>query len=285
MSDKQQLGQIVALAESGEIAKAFQSISGYIQAYRDDEEAVKIYQKLKKQVYQTNLEKVKESIDSVKFMWKQKRYKDLLHLYLKLREYAPNYKPLQKLIQKAYKAAQKDELSKRDSIGKQIVETVDAYIKNKKYSEALQFLENTIMQDPNNPLLQKLLLETKHKIIDQKLAHNKSKLKKSAATESYDFIKKLYELEPNYYKTQQLYAEQYYKLKDYYKNQKFIFEKEAKKQITILFNTKEFEKALQASQELIRTNLQSKTAKKFIPKIQKEIDKENFKKAYAKIST
>lgn len=283
MSDKQQLGQIVALAESGEIAKAFQAISGYVQAYGSDEEGIELYQKLKKKVYQTNLQKVKESISSVEFMWKQKRYSDLLHLYLKLQEYAPNYKPLQKLIQKSYKAVQKEELSKRDSLSKQIIETVDNYIVNKKYAEALQFLENAIKQDPNNPMLQKLLLEAKHKIIDKKLATNKRKLQKSAATESYDFIKKLYELEPNYYKIQQLYAEEYYKLKDYYKNQKYIFEKEAKKQITILFNTKEFDKALHASQELIRTNSKSKTAKKFIPKILKEIDKDNFKVAYQKI--
>lgn len=283
--EKQSLKQIKQLDKQGDTTKAFQAIQAYLQTNHDDLEAIKLYQDLKKKVYKQNLSKVKDSIQSVKFMWKQGRYKDLLHLYLKLRPYAPNYRPLENLIQKAYNAYHKEEMQKQDSANSKVIQNVEGYLKSKNYTEALKFIEEAIKRDLDNPLLQKLLVETKRKVIDAKLKANMAKIKKISIPESYDFIKKLYELEPTYYKIQKLFAEYHYKLKDYYKNQKFIYEKDAKRQIKVLYNTKEYDKALQATQELLKVNNTSKTAQKYLPRIKQKIDQENFKTAYQKIST
>ena len=89
-------------------------------------------------------------------MWKQKRYKDLLDLYLKIQQYAPNYSPLQKRIQKTYNALLKEESKKNDSKLNKVNNIVQGYIKTKNYNEALNFLMETIKTDPLNSSFQKL---------------------------------------------------------------------------------------------------------------------------------
>jgi len=285
------MSQILSLEDikqnykNGDVAQAYQQVQEYLQRNHDDLQAIKFYQKLKTAVYRLNLKKVKDSIKNVNFMWKQKRYKDLLHLYLQLRQYAPNYAPLQKLIQKASKYYQAEIKTQQGNSDNTIIQNVEGYLKTKNYTQALQFLEEAIKKDLNNPLFQKLLIETKRKIIDSKLKANKRKLKQISIANAHDFIKKLYELEPTYYKIQKLYSNWHLKLKDYYKNSKSIYEKEAKLKIKILFNTKEYEKALRASQELQKVNNKSKTARQFLKKIEEAIDRENFVLAYKKLKT
>jgi len=283
MIDQISLEEIKQNYKNGDIALAYNQIQNYLQHHHDDLQAIKLYQKFKLAVYKLNLKKVKESIKNVDFMWKQKRYKDLLHLYLQLRQYAPNYAPLQKLIQRASKYYQTEIATQQDNSDNTIIQNIEGYLKTKNYTQALQFLEEAIKKDLSNPLFQKLLIETKRKVIDAKLKANKRKLKQITIADAHDFVKKLYELEPTYYKIQKLYSDWHIKLKEYYKNSKSIYEKEAKLKIKILFNTKDYQKALRASQELQKVNNKSKTARQFLKKIKKAIDKDNFTLAYKKI--
>jgi len=283
MTEVKSLDEIKQNYKNGDVALAYNQIQHYLQNYHNDLAAIKLYQKLKQAVYKLNLKKVKESISNVSFMWKQKRYKDLLHLYLQLRQYAPNYAPLQKLIQKASKKYKEQIHNKQDNSDNTVIQNVEGYLKTKNYTEALKFLEEAIKKDLNNPLFQKILIETKRKVIDAKLKANKRKLKRIPIAKSHDFIKSLYELEPTYYKIQKLYSDYHIKLKEYYSNEKEIFEKESQLKIKILFNTKEYKKALRASQELQKVNNKSKTARKFLKKIRLAMDRENFEIAYKKI--
>jgi len=277
------LKQIKQIAKQGEVIKAYQLLKDYIQRNHNDIKAINFYKKLKQKVYEINLKKVKEGIKKVDFMWEQERYADLLKVYLELRQYAPQYKKLQKLIEKAYKKHQHKITKQEDSATAKIINTVDGYMKSKKFNNALALLEKSIQTDPQNPLLRKLYLETKRKIIDSKLKANARMLERASIPESYDFVKKLYELEPTYFKIQKLLSKYHAKLKDYYKNQKHIFEKDAKRQIRVLYNTKEYQKAFRATRELLKVNPKSRYAKHYLEKISKKIDEQNFKQAYKKL--
>lgn len=274
------LDQIQAMLDSGELASANSNIEEYLSRNLDDPKALKIYRKIQKQIYQNNLKKVKEGIRIAESMWDQKRYEDLLNLYLKLQPYAPNYKPLQRLIDKVYKVQGKSVQKKEDTAMSDFNTTLTQYIQTKNFDRALDFLQEAIKKDPDNPGFQKTLLDLKRKIIDHKLTTNKSKFKKASPPDIYDFIKSLYEFEPTYYKTQQLLVDQHEKLKYYYANKKDLFVKDAKRQIRILYNKKEFEKALQAVNELQKIDPSNSLAKRYRKKIKPAIDNRNFKLAY-----
>jgi hypothetical protein len=99
----------------------------------------------------------------------------------------------------------------------------------------------------------------------------------------YEFLKNLYDFEPSFPKIQKMLIEQHKKLDQYYKNKKFVFEKDSERQIKILFNTKEFEKCIQTCDELLRTTFFNKTAIKYRAKAEEGLIDQNFKTAYQKI--
>ena len=223
-------------------------------------------------------------MDKVEFMWGQKRYKDLLDLYLKIQVFAPNFRPLQKKIEKAYNQILKEEKKVNESKITKVATLVYGYIETKNYQEALDFIYATIKTDPNNSAYQKILIETKRKIIDLKLKENKSKFASPNIPEIYDFIKKLYDLEPSYFKIQKLLTSQNIKLKQYYKVKENEYIKDAELQIKVLYNEGNYQKSLQACKDLLRTKQTNKFAQKYYRKNLDAIEIQNFKTAYKLIN-
>ncbi len=270
--------------KDGQLASAHQMIETYLVTNHNDIRAIKLRESLRKKIYKQNVKKVRAGIQKSKPLWKEKKYSQLLDLYLQLQQFAPKYAPLEKQISKAYKKLSAEEKKTSNSVFSNIENTIKAYLETNNYKEALDLLTSTLSKDSKNPALNKLFLDTKRKIIDLKLTDNKNKINNADVQSAYDFIKELYQIEPSYYKIQKLYFKYYKKLKDYYSSKKEIFEKDAKRQIKILFNTKEYEKTITACKELQRAYNESKFAKQYIQKSKNKIENLNFKKAYEKIS-
>ncbi len=279
------LATIKQSMKDGNPALAAGQLEAYLQVHHDDLGAIKLHKKIQGEIHKINIKKVKRAIKESDFMWKEKRYTDLLKLYMKLRPLTPDYDQLNNLIAKAYGAqkATSDEAA-GESIG-QIQEQVDTYCKAGQYQEALNFILSAIERDKSNPVLVKLLTDTKRRIINKKLKKNKARLKQSTVPEKFDFMKSLYSMEPTYDKMRKELYKAHREMKAYYENKEESFEKDAKRQIRVLFNRKQYSKAKQAVNELLRVKNRSKFARTWLVKVNDKIDNENFKAAYKKMGT
>jgi len=275
--------QIKKLYQAGETHQAYSALEKYLVSNNQDSKAFKLLQSIKKDLLKKNIEKINQAIQRFDYLEQQQKYQELLTAYLEIQKFAPDYIPLQNKIQKIYQIILKDQNNTQNQEFQKIQQLVETKLANQEFTETITFLEQTINQDSNNILLRKLLIETKRQIIDHKLLTNKSNFNTQSIPKIYDFIKTLYNFEPTYPKIQKLLISYHSKLKLYYQNQKLVFEKDAVRQIKVLFNQQEYQKCLQACQELLRTTFYNQTALKYRKKAQSAIIGQNFREAYAKI--
>lgn len=278
------LQQISDIYKTGDINKAYTSLEQYILYNPNNKQAINLLQKIKKQVLSTNLKKIKEAISRFDYLEKEHRYSELLNAYLKIQKFAPDYAPIQSKIETTYKKVLQDKSSKDTQDYNQVKLITKTQIANKQLQEAIIFIEKALLQNPNNVLLQKHLLETKRQIIDIKLNSNNKAFHNLDTPKLYDFIKSLYEYEPTYPKIQKLLIKYHSLLKAYFANKKIVFEKDAERQIKVLYNQKQFQKCLQICNELLRTTIFNSTAVKYKKKATSAIILNNFEVAYSKLN-
>jgi hypothetical protein len=274
------LQQIIALYKSGQINLAYSSLEQYIIHNPNDNKALEFLNTIKKNILKSNIEKINEAIDRFNYLEKEQRYSELLDAYLKIQKFAPDFKPLQSKINKVYKKVLADKNSKNIQDYNQVVLIAKTKLANNQFQESISFIEKTLKNNPSNALISKLLIETKRKIIDIKLKKNTKSLASTNIPKIYDFIKSLYDYESTYPRIHKMLLNYHYKLKEYYKNQKIIFEKDSERQIKVLFNNKEYNKTLQTCKELLRTTTYNKTAIKYHKKALSKIEGQNFENAY-----
>lgn len=283
MLSVEQLNTIKEQIQSGKFTESFRELTILLNDNPNDKEITKLYEKVKAKIYSSNVEKVDTAIENAEHLWNEKKYSELLSIYIKLASYVPNYNRLKKLIQKTYDKLKANSNEQNKEYLENCKQLISTAINEQNYAQALKIAENAIFDHPENPMYQMILIDTKRLIVDAKLKKNKDNIEQNTITETYDFIKKLYEFEPTYERTHDLLLSNYKKLKQYYDEKQKIFERDAERQIKILYNTKEFEKSEQAARELLRINPQSNYAKKYITKCKQKIEEDNFKKAYAKL--
>lgn len=275
---------IKQLYKAGKINECYSALQNYLIYNPKDLTAIKLLQKVKTEILKANITKIEEAIKRFDHLWKQKKYPELLQAYLEIQKFAPDYKPLQKKIEKVYKILQKSSQNEYLNQFNEINQIVKVKISNNELLESIKFVEHAFIKNPNNPLIKKLVLDTKRKVIDIKLNQNKSSIKGNNIPKIYDFIKSLYELEPTYEKIQKMLIKYHSLLKKYYENQKYVFEKDAMLQIKVLYNKNEYQKCLQACNELIRTTVYNKFAFKYKKKAEQGIINENFATSYQKLN-
>ena len=274
---------ILKLYKANNFNECFNALQFYLTHNPKDLKAIKLLQKVKKQILKTNIAKIEEAIKRFDHLWKQKKYPELLQAYLEIQKFAPDYIPLQKKIEKVYKLLQKNNQDQNYLEFKKIKDVVEVKISNNELTDSIKFVEEAFLKNPNNPLVKKLVLETKRNTIDIKLKQNRKAIKQGNIPKIYDFIKSLYELEPTYYKIQTLLVKYHGLLRKYYENQKYVYLKDSMQQIKVLYNKSEFQKCLQASNELLRTTVYNNFANKYKIKAENAIVDENFKTSYQKL--
>ncbi len=277
---------ITNIYKTGRINDAYNALNNYLIYNTQDNNAINLLNKIKREILSNNLKKIDEAIMRVEHLWKEKKYKELLNAYLEIKKFAPDYEKLEQLNKKAYNLYTKQLEKENEDQFLNIKQTVITNIQNKQYKQALEFLEHTISasKDPN-PAFKQLVTEVKRTIIDDKLKSNSKYLNSSDIPKIFEFLKNLYDFDPTYPKIQKLLVDSQKKLIDYYKNKKVVFEKDSERQIKILFNTNEYKKCLQSCNELLRSTIYNKIGIKYKQKAEKAIINDNFKTAYQKIKT
>lgn len=222
-----------------------------------------LMKKIEAHMVAENEKKVNTDISSTMRLWDEGRYSELMGIYMKLYKYAPNNKRLRDLIEKLKSKLTDTEQNKREDIVKKALEIIRKLISDEKYSDAIQACNEFLDFDSTNSTVQKYLIEAKDAIIEQKLKENPHLMESSDFDRQLEFFESLAKINPDNKKIQNI----LYQIKEHFGEQKMIAEKmhlnESILRMKELFKQAEYEKTVQACEEIDRLEHGNFTAKVF----------------------
>lgn len=272
---KQGLQVIKDLIKKGDLSNALHACQELLKVNPYHIKVQKYLEEIEKLIVKTNIKKVDTDIDATMHLWKEEKYNDLLNIYTKLYQYAPNYGRLVSLIEKAYKKLESGQKEQRSAFIKNAIKIIDELISKENFGDAIQACNELIAYDPLNEKAKQYLLEAKNKLIEKKLAENQHLLDSA----DFDRLNELYDSLLAINPENQKIKSRQQQLKASIAEKNLLAEKihlnESIVRMKELFNKAEYEKALQACEEIDRLDPGNFSAKVFKKKAKQSIDEES----------
>jgi len=278
------LQDIKILIKEEKFAQANKMLDQILLRESQNQEALKLKRELQNLAYNKNLQLVDQKLSEYQDLFTAKKYAQLIPKLKKLQTYAPGYSKLDKFVLKVYKEYEKTIQKKQGGEIQQLQASIDKLIAAKNGQQAILEIEKMAVKHQDNPVFQKMVIETKRKVIDNKLSRNKKALKKLNAPSKFEFLKKLYHIDITYPLIQKELYKAKKELESYDKKQKKVYLREAKIQLKILFNQKKYPECIQACKELLKVFPSNKSAVKYFEKARSRQIQQNYLMAYAKIT-
>lgn len=229
---------------------------------------------IEKIISKKNIEKVDADIDATMSLWKEKRFDDLLKIYSQLYKYAPNYARLRKLIAKITDQLSSDQKKQREDFMTAARNAIEGLFKEGRFEEALQASNELTAINPLDENAQSLLKRAKQNLAEQKLKQNERIADSADFQRSLDFYESLLEIDPENTVIKNLALQ----AKEHLAHQKMVADKihlnESVVRMKELFAKSEFEKVIQACEEIERLDPGNFSAKVFRKKAQDTLTRE-----------
>jgi hypothetical protein len=269
---------IQELIKAGNIKTAKQSLANASYQEKKTKQYSNLINLLEKQTSRLRKKFVKTNIKKIKGYIKNQELESAYNLINDLENIdSTNTKVIKlksKIISKLNKKLQVSSKTLIDSSRREI----NKLIKENKDQEALE-LTYALVKLPTS-LRKQVEQETRRKIIDNKILNNKIKLRKTPSPQKYDFIKNLYDLEPNYPYIQKLLLKSKKDLDKYSKIQKINLIDNLTQETKILFNKKQFNKAKVNAKRILSIDPDNSKGIKYYKKADDCYYKDSYKKAY-----
>jgi DNA-binding SARP family transcriptional activator len=232
-------------------------------------------EKIEKLILKNNIKKVDKDIESTMHLWKENRLSDLFDIYSRLYQYAPNYGRLLGLIEKLKEKFSDEQKNARQKAISASIEKIEASIKAEAFADAIQQSNELLQSDPFNEDAKKMLKKAKGKQIDKMIAANELVIEGADAVRAVEFLESLLGIDPENQHANDLLARAREHLSEQTKLAEQIHLNEALTRIGELFSASEYEKVLQACEEVERIDPGNLTAKIFRAKSLKTMDDES----------
>ena len=278
------LQDIKILIKEEKFAQANKMLDQILLRESQNQEALKLKRELQNLAYNKNLQLVDQKLSEYQDLFTAKKYAQLIPKLKKLQTYAPGYSKLDKFVLKVYREYEKTVQKKQGGEIQQLQASIDKLIATNNGQQAILEIENYAVKHQDNPVFQKMVIETKRKVINNKLSRNKKALKKLNAPSKFEFLKKLYHIDITYPLIQKELYKAKKELESYDKKQKKVYLREAKIQLKILYNQKKYPECIQACKELLKVFPNNKSAVKYFEKARSRQIQQNYLMAYAKIT-
>ena len=278
------LQDIKILIKEEKFAQANKMLDQILLRESQNQEALKLKRELQNLAYNKNLQLVDQKLAEYQDLFTAKKYAQLIPKLKKLQTYAPGYSKLDKFVLKVYNEYEKTVHKNKGSEIKQLQQKLDQLISQNNGKQAILDIETYAVKHQDNPVFQKMVIETKRKVIDKKLKNNKKALKRLNAPSKFEFLKKLYQIDITYQVIQKELYKTKKELESYDKKQKKVYLREAKIQLKILYNQKKYPECIQACKELLKVFPNNKSAVKYFEKATSRQIQQNYLMAYAKIT-
>lgn len=245
-----------------------------------DRKLLKLMTKIEKKILGQNLKIVKKEIKKTWRLWDEKRYSELLQIYQRLYEYAPQYEKLHDLMEKAEEALGQEEKENRRLFIKQTFEAIEKMYREDRWGEVIQACKELLVIDPRNSDVKNLLAKAREKLVEWRL-QNEERLVDSAEFErQIAFFNELLGVDPHAEKVKKMLIEARGKLQEKQNIEAKILSNEGEKRIKELFDNQEYEKVLQSCEELKIVDLKNFIANLYEKKARAAMDDEIEQKVF-----
>lgn len=235
---------------------------------------LKLQEKTEKEILEVNLKKVKAEIKRTRHLWNEKRYEELLQIYNRLYEYAPQYKELTELIQQAEAKLSDQERQRRKAFIDEAVNTIKKVFEGKRLGETMQACGELLVIDPRNQEVKSILQKAKNALIDEKLQENERIVDSGDYERSLELYESLLQINPQSEKLLNMIKDAEQHITEKKKLVRRIRMNEGVKRIKDLFSEREYEKVLQMCEDLLQIDPKNFTAHLYQKKAQDTIEEE-----------
>ncbi|MBP9718508.1 hypothetical protein KBD59_04405 [Candidatus Gracilibacteria bacterium] len=234
----------------------------------------KYIQHLQETIVSQNAAKVDKDIDATMHLWDEHRYDDLATIYTRLYQFAPQHQRLKKMIEKlqhsmtdAQKNTYKDFLQKA-------YDAISQLIREEKWSDAIQASNELLQRAPGDAKSEKLLLEAKNGYVEGQLEKNRNVIEGSDFERAVNLYQQLLAIYPEHTRTRRLLQQ----TQSHLSEKKILASKinlnESIARMKELFKTNEYEKVIQACDEILQLDAHCVTAQVFRKKAEATLEKE-----------
>lgn len=271
------------LVNKGDLAGAMNACQELLKVNPYDKSVHKYLEEIQERIIKENEKKVDADIESTMHLWKEGRFDELMKIYEKLYQYAPNHSRLIKLIQKLQEKMTEGQKESQKDFLQKAINAIKGVINNGQFGDAIQACNEFLSLDPLNKEGKELLLDAKNRLIDQKLKENARVVEGADFERASQFYDTLLAINPDNEKVKRLKET----AKSHLGGQKELAGKihfnESVDRMKQLFDAKEYEKVLEACEEILRIDAGNMTAKIFMQKASATIDDEIESKIVAKL--
>lgn len=260
---KEGLKIVKALISEGDLTTALQTCQELLKVNPYHRKVQKYLKEIEEQIIEKNEKKVEADIDATMHLWKEGRFEDLMKIYTRLYQYAPKNSRLQKLIEKLNAKLTEQQKNVRASYIHGGLANITGLINDQKFGDAIQACNELLLVDPLNRETASLLKKAKTELIAQKLKENARILDSADFSRQLEFFDSLLAIDPEHKEAQRLAL----RAKAHLAEQKMIAEKihfnESIARMKDLFKSSEYEKVIQACEEIDRLDPGNFTARVF----------------------
>lgn len=266
---------VKTLVEQGNLQAALGSCKELLKVNPYHRKVQKYLKNIEEMILEKNMEKVDSDLEATMHLWKESRYDDLLNIYGRLYQYAPNHTRLRELIAKLNNTLAQHQKDERNTITEKMLADATEHIHQKHFGDAIQACNELLRIAPLNEQAVALLKQAKDDLIEQRLQENERMVDSNDFERALEFYAALLGVDPENQKVQNLAL----RAKEHLAHQKAVAAKiqlnESLVRLKELFKNAEYEKVIQTSAEIERMDPGNFTAKIFRRKAEKTMRAES----------
>lgn len=271
---EQGLKVVKNLLSQGNLPAALNACQELLKVNPYHRKVQKYLKEIEERIIEQNEEKVERDIAETMHLWKEGRFDELMKIYSQLYRYAPGNKKLRNLIEKLNSSISEQAKNQRSAFIADALAAIEGLLKEKRFGETIQACNELLSVDPLNKNAAELLNEAKEQLIEAKLRENERLIDSADFERAIELYQSLLSINPQHKKVRQLLE----LAKDHFASQKFLAEKihlnESIMRMKQLFKNGEYEKVIQACEEISRLDPKNFTSRAFRKKAKKVIEEE-----------
>lgn len=280
---EQGLKIIKTFVNKGDLTAAMNACQELLKIDPYNKSVHKYLEEIQERILEENVKKVDTDIDSTMHLWEEEKYDELMQIYGRLYQYAPQHSRLIKLIGKLQNTITGQQKQSRQDFLQKALNAIKGLIKDGRFGDAIQACNELLSVDPLNREAKELLLAAKNRLIDQKLKENAGIIDSADFERALQFYNSLLAINPDNEKVKRLADTVELHLGGKKELAGKIHLNESIDRMKRLFDAKEYEKVLQACEEILRIDSGNLSAKIFIQKASATIKTEIESKIMAKL--
>lgn len=208
-------------------------------------------------------------------LWKEGRYEDLMKIYSRLYQYAPNHNRLRELIAKLNQTFAKEQKQERQTASEAMLREIEKQLQEKQFGNAIERCNELIRMDPLNGQAAAYLAQAKTELIEQKINENERIVDGGDFERALEFFDTLLAIDPENTHVKKLAL----RAKEHLAHQKAVAAKihlnESITRMKDFFKNAEYEKVIQACAEIDQLDPGNFTARVFRKKSENTIRMES----------